>query len=117
MMLRVAPVRARRPRRQVREESIVGRMTRTQITLEEEEYRFVKSLAAEGGASFSSVMRSLVRARMEKVATNAPHVWEVAGLITRSDFSGRDHDTVLYEGATRNRGPDADDLISRGTPG
>lgn len=74
----------------------MGRMTRTQITLEEEEYHFLKSQAADSGASLSSVVRGLVRARMETATANAPHIWDVAGLIGDSDFSGKDHDVVLY---------------------
>ena len=72
------------------------RMTRTQVTLEEEEYRFLKARAAESGASLSSVVRSLVRERMQHEAAGAPHVWEVAGLIAESEFAGRDHDAILY---------------------
>ncbi|OFW58172.1 MAG: hypothetical protein A2133_00685 [Actinobacteria bacterium RBG_16_64_13] len=71
-------------------------MTRTQVTLEESEYRFLKSRAAESGSSLSAVVRTLVRERMQQVAAGAPRVWDVAGLISESDFSGKDHDAVLY---------------------
>jgi hypothetical protein len=74
----------------------MARMKRTQVTLEEEEYRFLKTRAAESGSSLSSVVRGLVRERMQRAASDAPHVWDVAGLITRSDVSGKDHDAVLY---------------------
>lgn len=74
----------------------MARMTRTQITLEEAEYHFLKARAAETGASFSSLIRELVRERMERVAASSPPVWAVAGLVTESGFSGKDHDTVLY---------------------
>jgi hypothetical protein len=33
---------------------------------------------------------------METAAASSPHIWEVAGLITASDFTGEDHDAVLY---------------------
>jgi hypothetical protein len=33
---------------------------------------------------------------MERVAAASPHVGDLAGLITRSDFSGEDHDAILY---------------------
>ena len=74
----------------------MARMTRTQVTLQEEEYRFLKARAAESGSSLSSVVRGLVRERMQRAASDAPHVWDVAGLVTGSDFSGKDHDAVLY---------------------
>lgn len=76
----------------------MARMTRTQVSLEEEEYRFLRAQAAASGASLSSVVRSLVRQRMERAAADSPHVWEVAGLIGESGFSGKDHDAVLYGG-------------------
>jgi hypothetical protein len=74
----------------------MARMTRTQITLEEEEYLFLKAQAVDTGASLSSVIRGLVRARMQDAAADAPHIWEIAGLIGESDFSGKDHDAVLF---------------------
>jgi Ribbon-helix-helix protein, copG family len=74
----------------------MARMTRTQVTIEEQEYRFLKAQAAESGASLSAVVRELVRERMRQEAAAAPHVWEVAGLVTESDITGRDHDAVLY---------------------
>jgi len=74
----------------------MARMTRTQLTLEEEEHRFLKARAAESGSSLSSVVRGLVRERMQRAAADAPHIWDAAGLIGESDFSGKDHDAVLY---------------------
>jgi hypothetical protein len=79
----------------------MARMTRTQITLEEQEYRFLKAQAAERGASLSSVVRGLVRQDMEATAASSPHIWELAGLIAESDFTGKDHDAVLYGGESR----------------
>jgi hypothetical protein len=74
----------------------MARMTRTQVTLEESEYRFLKARAAESGSSLSSIVRDLVRERMHQAAAGAPHVWDVAGLIGESDFTGKDHDVILY---------------------
>jgi hypothetical protein len=74
----------------------MARMTRTQVTLEESEYRFLKDRAAERGASLSSVVRGLVRERMQEAAAGAPHVWDLAGLIVESEFTGKDHDAVIY---------------------
>jgi hypothetical protein len=70
-------------------------MIRTQVTLEQEEHRFLKAQATENGVSLSSVVRGLVRERMRHAAAAAPHIWEAAGLVTKSDFHGKDHDTVL----------------------
>lgn len=74
----------------------MARMTRTQVTLEEAEYHFLKARAAETGSSLSSVIRELVREMMNRVAASSPPVWDVAGLISESGFSGKDHDAVLY---------------------
>jgi hypothetical protein len=71
------------------------RMTRTQITLQEDEYLFLKDQAVMRGASLSSIVRSLVRERMGQSALPALHVWEIAGVVTTSDFTGKDHDAVL----------------------
>jgi len=74
----------------------MARMTRTQVTLERDEYEFLKAEASERGCSLSSVVRGLVRDGMRASAAGAHHVWEIAGLIEESDFSGKDHDAVLY---------------------
>jgi hypothetical protein len=73
----------------------MARMTRTQVTLEEAEYHFLKAQAAEKGVSLSSIVRGLVRDRMQRIADSSPHVWDVAGLIAESDFNGKDHDAIL----------------------
>ena len=76
-------------------------MTRTQITLEEDEYLFLKSQAADTGTSLSSVVRGLVRARMGDTPAPVLHIWELADLVPASDcemdFSGRDHDKVIAD--------------------
>jgi hypothetical protein len=84
----------------------MARMTRTQVTLEESEYRFLKARAAESGSSFSSIVRSLIRERMQQAAADAPHVWDVAGVISESAFSGEHHDAIIYGGepGTSDRG-------------
>ncbi len=86
------------------------RMTRTQITLEQHEYLFLKARATEQGISLSAVIRALVRTAMEQARTGAPHVRELAGLIAESDFSGKDHDRILY-------GADTTPAVSPRTPG
>jgi hypothetical protein len=75
----------------------MARMTRTQITLEEDEYMFLKAEAAETGSSMSSVVRGLLRARMSLIPQAPLHVWELAGILDDCEYSGKDHDTMLYE--------------------
>ena len=72
------------------------RMTRTQVTLEEDEYLFLKAQAAESGRSLSSVVRGLVRAQMNGVPNAIPHIWDLAGLINESDFTGEQHDEIIH---------------------
>lgn len=74
----------------------MGRMTRTQITLEPDEHLFLKTRAAEEGTSLSAIIRTLVREKMEQIQSERPSVRDLAGLITGSDFSGKDHDRILY---------------------
>ena len=83
----------------------MARMTRTQVTLEQDEYHFLKARAAESGVSLSSVVRGLVRERMRQAAAEAPHVWDIAGLIAESDFTGREHDTFLYGRPSETHAP------------
>jgi hypothetical protein len=92
----------------------MARMTRTQVTLEEEEYRFLKARAVQSGSSLSSVVRGLVRAGMQHAASGSPHIWEVAGLVRESDFTGSDHDAVLY-GLQRDAGTGAGTGLDTGT--
>lgn len=73
----------------------MSRMTRTQLTLEEDEYLFLKAQALRTGTSLSSIVRSLVRARMNAESEIVPRIWDLAGLISESDFTGKDHDEVI----------------------
>ncbi len=74
----------------------MARMTRTQVTLERDEYEFLKAEAGERGCSLSSVVRGLVRTEMVRASSTVPHVWEIAGLFADGEFSGKDHDAILY---------------------
>jgi hypothetical protein len=75
----------------------MARMTRTQITLEEDEYIFLKAQAAETGSSMSSVVRRLVRERMHQEPKPPLHVWELAGILDDCEYTSEDHDTMLYK--------------------
>jgi hypothetical protein len=80
----------------------MARMTRTQITLEEDEYLFLKSQATERGISLSAVIRDLVRTRMSDGTDSSFHIWDLADLVPPTengivDFSGRDHDRIIAD--------------------
>ncbi len=79
----------------------MARMTRTQVTLEEDEYLFLKAEAAQSGTSLSSVVRGLVRARMSEEPEPVLHVWELAALLPEGgpddSLSGKDHDEMLAQ--------------------
>lgn len=74
----------------------MARMTRTQISLDETQHRYLKSAAAERQVSVSALLRGLVDREMNRCYENGPHVWELAGLIDDGLLSGRDHDRILY---------------------
>jgi hypothetical protein len=78
----------------------MARMTRTQITLEEDEYLFLKSQAAQRGSSLSSMVRELVRARMAAEHYQPLHIWELAGILADCEYdgvSGADHDKIIAD--------------------
>jgi hypothetical protein len=72
------------------------RMTRTQISLDETQHRYLKSTATAREVSVSALLRELVDREMNRRCEDGPHVWELAGLIDDSLMSGRDHDHTLY---------------------
>ena len=77
-------------------------MTRTQITLEEDEHLFLKSQAAQRGTSLSSVVRGLVRERMSTEPHRPLHVWELASILgdvnyDRSSGEALDFDEMLAD--------------------
>lgn len=74
----------------------MARMVRTQVTLDEAEYRFLKTEAAMREVNLSSLVRALFREDMLRATEEVPHVWDVTGLVETSDVSGKDHDEVIY---------------------
>ena len=88
----------------------MARMTRTQITLEEDEYLFLKSRAAETGDSLSAVVRHLVRARMSAEQSEPPlHIWELAGILGDCEYTDEDHETLIYKSLCAELGLDPDE--------
>ena len=91
----------------------MARMTRTQITLEEDEYLFLKTQAAQRGASLSSVVRGLVRERMSAEHHKPLHIWELAGILADCEYdgvSGADHDKLLADAIAAEFGLGDEDL-------
>lgn len=72
------------------------RMTRTQISLNEDEHRYLKLEAARKGVSLSALLRKLVRERMDMKGAGATMVADIVGLLADPDVDGRDHDAILY---------------------
>lgn len=75
----------------------MARMRSIKVTLSDDERRLLETQASAAETSLSAVVRGLVRESMEHAAPDIPHVWELAGLLPHSDFSGKDHDGVLYD--------------------
>ena len=71
------------------------RMTRTQIMLEPRQHSFIASEAASRGVSVSALVREIIDAHMENTPLSRGGLMDLAGIITQSDFCGRDHDEVL----------------------
>ena len=89
------------------------RMTRTQVTLEEDEYLCLKARAAEGGRSLSSVVRGLVRMQMDQAPYRVAHIWDLAGIVTdcdNSEASGKHHDQIIADALAAEFGLDDETL-------
>lgn len=75
----------------------VANLYRTQLLLEESQYRFLKNMAHREGKSLSQVVRQLVA---EKIAAQQQRerggLEALAGIIDDPGLAGRDHDRVLY---------------------
>jgi hypothetical protein len=72
------------------------RMTRTQISLNEDEHRYLKLEAAREGVSLSAFLRGIVREKMDASGPGKPTVAEMVGLFADAGAAGRDHDAILY---------------------
>ncbi len=72
-------------------------MTRTQISLEEGQYRFLKREAARRESSLSSIVRELVEELMRGAEEDGPSILSIRGVFSDGRVSGQDHDRILYE--------------------
>lgn len=84
----------------------MGRMTRTQISLDPTQYDFVKSEAVLHGVSLSEIVRGLIAERMAARRVAPDTIMQLAGLIQDGTVAGADHDRLLAEALTRDAAPD-----------
>jgi hypothetical protein len=82
-------------------------MTRTQISLEDIQYLYLKTQAAARGSSLSAVIRDLIDSDMGAQRAEGPRLEEMAGLFSGGDLEGVDHDHYLYGWPKRSAEPDA----------
>ncbi len=72
---------------------------RTQIQLETWQYEQLKRRAQEEDISLSELIRRIVGKELEdQVPFRKERLMELCGIIEDDEFSGRDHDRVLYGG-------------------
>ena len=89
----------------------MGRMIRTQISLGEDEYAFVKAEAARRGVSFAELIRTLIDETMATTATEGADIAALAGLFADGSVSGADHDRLLADALEGERRGPAEDVI------
>ncbi len=85
----------------------MARMTRTQISLEEEHYLFVKNEAVRQRTSLSAVIRKLIESSMGAQAGRGPRLEDMTGLFPGGGLEGIDHDHYLYGWPKQSAEPDA----------
>ncbi|HHB12408.1 MAG TPA: hypothetical protein ENK62_04340 [Chromatiales bacterium] len=72
-------------------------MHRTQIQLEEYQYRFLKAQAKRSGKSISALLRELVDHQIRQSTGESDPLLEIVGLAEGPDeATARDHDRHLY---------------------
>jgi hypothetical protein len=85
----------------------MARMTRTQISLEDKQYLYVKRQASARGSSLSAVIRDLIDSDMGAQCAEGPRLEDMAGLFSGGGLEGVDHDHYLYGWPKRSAEPDA----------
>lgn len=81
----------------------MARMTRTQISLEDEQYRFLKREAARRELSLSSVLRELIDVRMLEIAADSTSIMSMKGIFSDGRPTGQEHDLVLHEALAKRK--------------
>lgn len=77
----------------------MGRMTRTQISLDEQQYRFAKRRAAEQALSLSAYLRGLIQERMETEEEKAYDITDLIGLFEDGGVTAENVDEMLADEA------------------
>jgi len=72
-------------------------MHRTQIQLEEHQYRYLQKRARESEQSLSALLRDIVAAYMRDRPTAEDPLWDLVGMEEGEEgHVARDHDKYLY---------------------
>lgn len=72
-------------------------MHRTQIQLEERQYRFLKTRAKLNQSSMSALLREMIEEHILKARVGTDPLLELVGMAEGpDDSSARDHDKILY---------------------
>lgn len=74
----------------------MGTYHRTQILLEDWQYRSLKSLAEQEGVSMAEVLRRIVTGHLERRGSSRGRLQAMAGVGRDKEASGREHDRWLY---------------------
>jgi hypothetical protein len=83
----------------------MAHMTRTQVSLDEQQYLFVKRQAALRGMSLSAVVRELIAQQMAVRSAEEPRLDDVVGFLSSGGLEGLDHDHYLYGWPRRSAEP------------
>lgn len=72
-------------------------MHRTQLLLQEDQYRFLSTKAKEEGKSISAVLREIINRQMSARPLEADPLQAIIGMAEGEDAAvGREHDHYLY---------------------
>jgi hypothetical protein len=81
----------------------MARMTRTQISLEERQHRFLRSEAARRAISVSALVRELIDREMILHRAGGPDILSVAGMFSDGTGAGENHDRILQDDLFRRK--------------
>lgn len=84
-----------------RNQGIMGRMTRTQVSFDEVQYRFLKREADERGMSLAAYLRGLVDREMAGRGSSESDIMALAGMFEGEDLMSEEIDEILAEEGLR----------------
>ncbi|MBT9172125.1 MAG: hypothetical protein DDT21_00506 [Syntrophomonadaceae bacterium] len=71
---------------------------RTQLLLEEEQYRYLKSIAQRDGISMSEALRQILsQFTISNYGAVRERLQSIEGIGEDREISGKEHDSVLYK--------------------